>query len=168
VCPRQGALWGAISVTVVGVLTTPAMLARTALYLLLAQLLLVAGAAAVVPHASEWLTVAGFVTPYYDNNVFAIKILVLPWTDPAVYVSVQTLTQMVSLALMGSALITLFRTNPWQSGPLPESTPAASQAKSAPRADSGGAAGAGGAAAAAGPASPRADSGGPGAAPKAG
>ena len=83
--------------------------------------------ASAVPDGAAWLTVAGFVTPYYDSNVFALKLAAVPWTDPVVYVSVQTLTQMATLAAAGAALITLVRVTPWQHGVLPDSTPPAKE-----------------------------------------
>lgn len=105
-------------------LTTPAMLVRTTLYALLLQLVAVGAMAAAVPHAAGWLTRGGFVTPYYDNNLFALKLAPVPWTEPTVYFSVQTLVQMLALALAVAALITFARTNPWQHGALPDSLPA--------------------------------------------
>jgi hypothetical protein len=104
-------------------LTTPAMLVRATLYALLLQLVAVGALAAAVPHAAGWLTRAGFVTPYFENNLFALKLAPVPWTDPTVYFSVQTLVQMLALALAAAALITLARTNPWQHGALPDSLP---------------------------------------------
>jgi len=104
-------------------LTTPAMLVRTTLYALLLQLVAVGALAVAVPHAAGWLTRAGFVTPYYDNNLFALKLAPIPWTEPTVYFSVQTLVQMLALALAVAALITFARTNPWQHGALPDSLP---------------------------------------------
>jgi len=101
------------------------MLVRTALYLLLVQALAIVVVASAVPDGAAWLTLAGFVTPYYDSNVFALKLAPVPWTDPVVYVSVQTLMQMAALAAAGAALITLVRVTPWQHGVLPDSTPPA-------------------------------------------
>jgi len=101
------------------------MLVRTALYLLLVQALATVVIASAVPSGAAWLTVAGFVTPYYDSNVFALKLAAVPWTDPVVYISVQTLTQMAALAAAGAAMITLARVTPWQHGVLPDSTPPA-------------------------------------------
>lgn len=103
------------------------MLVRTALYLLLVQALATVVIASAVPNGAAWLTVAGFVTPYYDSNVFALKLAAVPWTDPVVYLSVQTLTQMAALAAAGAALITLARVTPWQHGVLPDSTPPAKE-----------------------------------------
>ena len=108
------------------------MLVRTALHLLLAQVLATIVVASAVPKGAAWLTLAGFVTPYYDRNVFAIKLAQVPWTDPAVYFSVQTLTQMAALAAAGAALITLVRVAPWQHGVLPDSTPPAKDRGGAP------------------------------------
>lgn len=101
------------------------MLVRTALYLFLAQVLATDVIAAAVPGGAAWLTLAGFVTPYYDSNVFAVKLAPLPWTDPVVYLSAQTLIQMTALAAAGSALITLARATPWRPGALPDSAPPA-------------------------------------------
>ena len=101
------------------------MLVRTALYLLLVQALATVVIASAVPDGAAWLTLAGFVTPYYDSNVFALKLAPVPWTDPVVYISVQTLTQMAALAAAGAAMITLARVTPWQHGVLPDSTPPA-------------------------------------------
>lgn len=101
--------------------TTPALLIRTAAYLLLGQALAVLVIAAAVPRGAAWMTVSGFVTPWYDSNVLAVKLLSVPWTDPTVFVSVQTMTQMIAIAAAGSALITLARTNPWERGALPDS-----------------------------------------------
>jgi len=103
------------------------MLVRTALYLLLVQALAIVVVASAVPDGAAWLTLAGFVTPYYDSNVFALKLASVPWTDPVVYVSVQTLTQMAALAAAGAALITLARVTRWQHGVLPDSTPPAKE-----------------------------------------
>lgn len=107
----------------VPMLTTPAMLVRTTLYALLLQVVAVIALAAAVPRAAAWLTSGGFVTPYYDNNLFALKLAPVPWTEPTVYFSVQTSVQMLALALAAAALITLVRTNPWQHGALPDSVP---------------------------------------------
>jgi len=101
------------------------MLVRTALYLLLVQALATVVIASAVPDGAAWLTLAGFVTPYYDSNIFALKLAPVPWTDPVVYISVQTLTQMAALAAAGAAMITLARVTPWQHGVLPDSTPPA-------------------------------------------
>ena len=103
------------------------MLVRTALYLLLVQALATVVIASAVPDGAAWLTLAGFVTPYYDSNVFALKLAPVPWTDPVVYVSVQTLMQMAALAAAGAALITLARVTRWQHGVLPDSTPPAKE-----------------------------------------
>ena len=108
------------------------MLVRTALYLLLVQALATVVIASAVPDGAAWLTVAGFVTPYYDSNVFALKLAPVPWTDPVVYVSVQTLTQMATLAAAGAALITLVRVTPWQHGTLPDSLPPPKEKDSGP------------------------------------
>ena len=104
-------------------LATPSVLVRTTLYLLILQLVAVGALAAAVHGAAGWLTRAGFVTPYYDSNVFAQKLAPVPWTEPTVYFSVQTVVQMLAIALAGAALITLARTNPWQHGALPDSLP---------------------------------------------
>lgn len=101
------------------------MLLRTALSALVVQLLLVSLVAAAVPRGGGWLTLAGFVTPYYDRNVFAVHLLPIPATSPQVYLSVQTLVQMLAIALAVSGVVTLARTNPWQHGILPNSTPPA-------------------------------------------
>ena len=127
------------------------MLVRTALYALAVQLLLSVVIAVVIPHGAAWLTTAGFVTPYYDHNVFAIKLVPVPWTDPRVYISVQTLVQMLALSMTVSALVTLARTNPWHHGAPPESTPPVKDAAPRPAAKRGGD-GAGSAPAAAPPA----------------
>jgi hypothetical protein len=103
--------------------TTPTMLVRTTLYALLLQLVLVATIAIAAPQGAARLTTAGFVTPHHDRNFFAWKLAPVPWTDPTVYFSVQTMVQMLALALAAAALITFARTNPWQHGTLPESTP---------------------------------------------
>lgn len=99
------------------------MLARTALYLLVVQALVISVIASAVPHGAGWLTSAGFVTAYYDSNVFAVKIAPIPWTDPSVYASVQSVVQMLAVALAGAALFTIARTNPWHHGALPDSLP---------------------------------------------
>ena len=108
------------------------MLVRTALYLLLVQALAIVVVASAVPDGAAWLTLAGFVTPYYDSNVFALKLAPVPWTDPVVYLSVQTLTQMATLAAAGAALITLVRVTPWQHGTLPDSIPPPKEKGSGP------------------------------------
>lgn len=100
------------------------MLVRTTMYLLLVQVLVVVVIAAAVPEGAAWLTLTGFVTAYYDSNFFALKLVAVPWTDPPVYFSVQTLTQMIALAAAGSALITAARVTSWQPGTLPDSAPA--------------------------------------------
>ena len=138
------------------------MLVRTALYLLLVQALATVAIASAVPSGAAWLTVAGFVTPYYDSNVFALKLAPVPWTDPVVYVSVQTLMQMAALAAAGAALITLVRVTPWQHGVLPDSTPPAKD-KGSGQGKAGSPAAAPATPAAAAPASPPAA---PGPAPK--
>jgi hypothetical protein len=102
---------------------TPTMLARTAAYWLSAQALLAVVVAAAVPNGASVLVLTGFVTAYYDDNLFAVRIVRVPWTDPSVYVSIQTLVQMVAVAAAAAALTTLVRTNPWQHGVLPDSTP---------------------------------------------
>lgn len=99
------------------------MLMRTALWALLVQVLVVAVVSSAVPRGGAWMTTTGFVTTYYDTNIFAVKLVAYPWTDPTVYLSVQTLAQMAALALAFSALLTLARTNPWHHGVLPDSTP---------------------------------------------
>jgi len=114
-------------------LTTPAMLVRTTLYVLLLQLVAVVALAAAVPRGAAWLTSAGFVTPYYDNNLFALKLVPVPWTEPAVHFSVQTLVQMLALALAAAAVITFIRTTPWQHGALPDSLPGPKDRGTAPR-----------------------------------
>lgn len=103
--------------------TTPAVLVRTALYVLLAQALVIVVVAAAVPGAAAWLVLAGFVTAFYDTNVFAIRLLAVPWTAPPVYVTVQTLVQMLAVAAAVSALVTLARVYRWQHGALPDSAP---------------------------------------------
>lgn len=102
---------------------TPATLARMALYWLLGQALVIVVVACALPGGSSWLTLAGFVTPHYDNNIFAIRLMRVPWTDPAVFVSLQTAVQMLAVALAGAALVTLVKTNPWEHGVLQDSTP---------------------------------------------
>lgn len=99
------------------------MLARTAVYALLGQLLVIVVVAAAVPGGSSWLVLSGFATAYYDRNLFAVRIAALPWTDPAVYVSIQTTVQMSMVALVIAGASTLVRTNPWQHGVLPDSSP---------------------------------------------
>lgn len=98
------------------------MLVRMALYWLMAQALVIVVVAAAVPGGSSWLTLAGFVTANYDDNIFALHLVCVPWTDPAAYVSLQTFVQMLSVAMAAAALTTLVRTNPWQHGVLPDST----------------------------------------------
>ena len=51
------------------------MLARTALYLLLVQALATVVIASAVPDGAAWLTVAGFVTPYYDSNMRVVGVV---------------------------------------------------------------------------------------------
>lgn len=99
------------------------MLARTAIYALLGQLLVIVVVAAAVPGGSSWLVLSGFATAYYDRNLFAVRIAALPWTEPAVYVSIQTAVQMLMVALVIAGTSTLVRTNPWQHGVLPDSSP---------------------------------------------
>lgn len=102
---------------------TPALLTRTALYVLGVQLALVIVVALAVPGGTSLLTLAGFVTPYYDRNFLAMHLFPIPWTDPTVYVSIQSLAQMVALALLVAGAVGLVKTNPWQHGVLPDSTP---------------------------------------------
>jgi hypothetical protein len=104
-------------------MNTPAALVRTVVYWLIGQALLIIVVAAAVPQGASLLVLTGFVTAYYDDNLFAVRIVRVPWTDPSVYVSIQTLTQMVAVAAAAAALTTLVRTNPWQHGVLPNSTP---------------------------------------------
>jgi hypothetical protein len=92
-------------------------------YWLAAQALLIIVVAAAMPHGASLLVLAGFVTAYYDDNLFAVRIVRVSWTDPSVYVSIQTLAQMVAVAAAAAALTTLVRTNPWQHGVLRDSTP---------------------------------------------
>ena len=99
------------------------MLTRTALYAVVLQLLAVLLVAAVVSGGGALLTTAGFVTPFYDHNLFAVRLAPVPLTDPVVYFSVQTLVQVLAVALAVSALITAVRTNPWHHGTLSDSTP---------------------------------------------
>lgn len=101
---------------------TPTLLARTGAYWLVGQMLLITVIASAIPGGASQLVLAGFVTAYYDTNVFAIRLAAVPWTDPAVYISVQSLVQMLIVAAVGSALTTIARTNPWQHGVLPNST----------------------------------------------
>jgi len=93
------------------------------MYWLLGQALVITVVAAAVPGGASWLTLAGFVTPYYDDNVFALRVVPVPWTDPTVHMSLQTLAQMLAVAMAAAALTVLARTNPWQHGVLPDSTP---------------------------------------------
>lgn len=81
--------------------------------------------ASAVPHGGAWCVRAGFCTAWYDRNPFAVKLARIPWTDPTVYLSVQTLIQMLALAAAGAALITYARTNPWHHGGLPETVSSA-------------------------------------------
>lgn len=99
------------------------MLVRTALYWLLAQALLIIVIASAAPGGASWLTLAGFVTPWYDDNFFALRLISVPWTDPRVWVSLQTLVQMLAVAMAAAAITTMARTNPWQHGVLPDSAP---------------------------------------------
>lgn len=99
------------------------MLIRTVLYGLLIQLLVIIVIAAAIPGGASWLTLAGYVTAFYDHNVFALHIVSVPWTDPAVFISLQTFVQMLAVAMAAAGLITLARTNPWQHGVLPDSAP---------------------------------------------
>jgi hypothetical protein len=98
-------------------MNTPAMLVRIAVYWLATQALLIIVVAAAVPRGTSLLVLTGFVTAYYDDNLFAVRIVRVPWTDPSVYVSIQTLAQMVAVAAAAAALTTLVRTNPWLAGP---------------------------------------------------
>ena len=102
---------------------TPALLARTGLYVLLGQALVIAVLAIAVPGGASLLTLAGFVTPLYDGNFFAAHITPIPWTDPTVYVSIQSAVQMLVVALAVAGVVGLIKTNPWQHGVLPDSTP---------------------------------------------
>lgn len=99
------------------------MLIRTVLYGLLIQLLAIIVIAAAIPGGASWLTLVGYVTAFYDHNVFALHIVSVPWTDPAVFISLQTSVQMLAVAMAAAGLITLARTNPWQHGVLPDSAP---------------------------------------------
>lgn len=104
-------------------MNTPATLARIAGYWIVGQALVIIVLAAAVPNGASWLVLLGFVTAYYDDNVFAVHVATVPWTDPPVYFTVQTLVQMLAVAAVAASLTTLVRTNPWQHGVLPNSTP---------------------------------------------
>lgn len=99
------------------------MLARTIGYWMMGQFLAIVVMAAAVPGGASWLVLLGFVTAFYDDNLFAVHIAAVPWTDPAVYFTVQTVVQMLAVSATVASLVTLVRTNPWQHGALPNSTP---------------------------------------------
>ena len=107
--------------TTVRAMNTPALLARTILYVLGALSLAIVVLALAVPGGASWLVVMGFITPYYETNVFAVRLFGIPGTDPTVYVSVQSLAQMLMVALAVAGVVGLVRTNPWQHGVLPDS-----------------------------------------------
>lgn len=105
---------------------TPRLLTRLALCALGVQLLLVLVVAKAVPRGrgTSFLTTSGFVTPEYEHGWFSgLRVAPIPGTDPTVYISVQSLTQMLVIALIFAALAGLLKTNPWQHGALPNSTP---------------------------------------------
>ncbi len=104
-------------------MNTPALLIRAVLYVLVGQVLVIAVIAIAVPDGASLLTVAGFVTPYYEHNVLAVRIAAIPLTDPTVYVSLQSAAQMLAIALAAAGIFGLVRTNPWQHGVLPDSSP---------------------------------------------
>lgn len=106
-------------------MNTPAVLIRTASYVLIGQILVILVVAIAVPDGASMLTMAGFVTPYYETNVVgALHILAIPGTHPTVFVSVQSAIQMLALALVAAGIVGLIKSNPWEHGILPDSTPA--------------------------------------------
>lgn len=107
----------------VGTVHTPKMLLQTAAFWLVGQLLVIVVVASAVPGGASALVLLGFVTPAYDHNVFSARAAAVPWTDPTVWFSVQSLLQVAMVAAAASAVITLFRTNSWQHGVLPDSAP---------------------------------------------
>lgn len=105
-------------------MNTPALLIRTALYALVGQILVITVIAIAVPSGPSLLTMTGFVTPYYETNVLgALHILAIPSTHPTVFMSVQSAAQMLALALVAAGLVGLIKSNPWEHGILPDSTP---------------------------------------------
>ncbi|KXO90967.1 hypothetical protein [Tsukamurella tyrosinosolvens] len=104
-------------------MNTPKILARTAAVCAAAQLLVVLVVASAVPGGASWLTLAGFVTPRYETNTFSGRIVMLPLTNPPVWLSLQNLALIVANALLVAALYGALRTNPWTPGVLKNSTP---------------------------------------------
>lgn len=100
------------------------LLLRTTLSILVAQVMVIAVLAAAVPGAASTLTLWGFVTPFYADNLFAVHIAPLPWTAPTVYISVQTAAQMLMVALTVAAVVGFFKANSWQHGAAPTPAPA--------------------------------------------
>lgn len=104
---------------------TPRLLTRLALGAMGVQLLLVLVIAAAVPRGrgASFLTLNGFVTPEYERGWFSgLRIVPIPGSDPTVYISVQSLTQLLVFALAFAGLAGLVKANPWQHGALPNST----------------------------------------------
>lgn len=93
------------------------------LYALGAQSLLIAVVACAVPGGASFLTRAGFVTPGYESEPLTLRLMPIPATDPTVFVSAQSLVQMLVVALAIAGFAGLVKTNPWQHGALPNSTP---------------------------------------------
>lgn len=116
-------------------MNTPAMLVRIAGYWLVGEALAITVVAAAIPSGASWLVILGFVTAYYDDNLFAVHVATVPWTDPAVYFTVQTLVQMLTVAAVAASLTTLVRTNSWQHGVLPNSTPPGRDKSARPASD---------------------------------
>ncbi|WP_052615659.1 hypothetical protein [Mycobacteroides abscessus] len=117
-------------------MNTPALLLRTAIYVLVGQILVVVVVAVAVPDGASLLTMTGFVTPYYETNVVgALHILAVPGTHPTVFVSVQSAVQMLALALVASGIFGLIKSNPWEHGVLPDSTPPGRDKPSPPPAE---------------------------------
>lgn len=116
-------------------MNTPALLIRTALYALVGQILVITVTAIAVPGGTSLLTMTGFVTPYYETNVLgALHILGIPGTHPTVFVSVQSAAQMLALALVSAGVVGLIKSNPWEHGVLPDSTPPGRDKPTAPAA----------------------------------
>jgi hypothetical protein len=99
------------------------MLLRTAAAWLVGQLLVTVVLSSAVPGGASLLVLAGFVTPGYDHNLFAVRVTQVPWTDPVVWFSVQSVVQNLVVAATAASLVTLFHTNYWQHGVLADSTP---------------------------------------------
>ena len=102
---------------------TPSLLKRLLLAALGAQVLLVWVVSVALPGGASFLTVVGLVTREKENPPLTVKVVPIPLTDPTVYASVQSLLLMLVFALLFAGLAGLVKTNPWQHGALPNSTP---------------------------------------------